>query len=194
MIEFDDLGKVILAFGLLGPGFLIMFGRSRFLIGRMISISSSVFEYLMVSSIYFACAYPLFAAIKEPAYWAVFMFLFVVPLAIGMFLGVAAQKEWFRKELNFLRLNPIHTSPTGWDYVFGGRTGYSWVVVNLVSGGRYFGVFGPNSLASSDLSNRDIYLEDVRDENFGPIETGGRKRGVWISESDIRSIEIIKDR
>lgn len=194
MIEVDDLEKIILGFGLLGPGFLIMYGRSRFLTGRMTSVASSVFEYLMVSSIYFAGAYPIFGSIREPNNAATFVFLFAGPLAIGFLLGIAAQRDYFRIVLGYLKLNPIHTSPTGWDYVFNGRKGFSWVVVKLNSGGQYYGIFGPESLASSDLSKRDIYLENTCDESFKPIETDGRKRGVWISEDDIRSIEIVEDR
>lgn len=193
MIDVGNLESVILGISLLGPGFLIMFGRSRFLTGRMTSVASSIFEYLMVSSIYFAGAYPLFRLLIEPSYGITFVFLFLLPTIVGMLLGIASQKGVFRCLLHYLKLNPVHTSPTAWDFVFSGRQGYSWIVVKLNSGGQYFGVLGPDSLASSDLRNRDIYLENTCDEEFRWLEKDGRKRGVWISETDIRSIEIIKD-
>jgi hypothetical protein len=193
VIEVESLKQVVIGFALLAPGFLIMFGRSRFVTGRMPSVASSVFEYLMVSSIYFAAAYPLFEWCGFKSYLSVTMFLFILPLVIGLILGFVAQKSLFRKLTDFFGLNPVHPSPTAWDFVFSGRKGYSWVIINLNSGGRYFGVFGQASMASSDLDRRDVFIEDVRDSDFKPVEVDGRKRGVWVNENDIRSIEIIKD-
>ncbi len=193
MTELKDLEGFIWGFAMLAPGFLFMFGRSRFLTGRMPSVSSSVFEYLMVSSVYFAAVYPVFIFLDLSSYFSALLFLFVLPLVAGSTFGFCTQKEFFRSIGSKLGINPIHSSPTAWDYAFSDRQGYYWVVVNLNSGGKYFGVFGPASLASSDLNNRDIYLEDVRKQDFSAIEENGRKRSVWIDENDIRSIEIIKD-
>lgn len=193
MIAVENLEEVIWGIALLAPGFLIMFGRSRFLTGRMPSVASSVFEYLMVSSTYFALVYPLFLYISVETYVGALAFLFVLPLVMGLLLGFGTQANVFRKIIQHLGMNPVHASPTAWDFVFSGRNGFSWVVVNLNSGGRYFGILGPSSMASSDLRYRDIYLEEVRTEAFASVERDGRKRGVWINETDIRSIEIIED-
>lgn len=193
MVEIDSLENFIWGIAILAPGFLFMFGRSRFLTGRMPSVAASVFEYLMISSVYFALCYPLFVYLELGSYLAALALLFGLPLASGLIAGFATQKRLFRWLGNKLGLNPVHFSPTAWDYIFSDRSGYSWVVVNLNSGGRYFGVFGPSSLASSDLSSQDIYLEEIRNETFDPIEQNGRKRGVWISQHDIRSIEIVED-
>ena len=193
MLEADSVENFIWGLAVLAPGFLFMFGRSRFLTGRMPSVAASVFEYLMISSVYFALCYPLFLYLDLSSYLAALLFLFFLPLSSGLVTGFATQKRFFRWLGSKLRLNPVHYSPTAWDYIFSDRNGYSWVVVNLNSGGRYFGVFGPSSLASSDLASQDIFLEDMRDENFAPIEKDGRRRGVWISQHDIRSIEIVED-
>jgi len=191
--EFQSVENIILAFAFLSPGFLLLFGRSQFLTGRIRSISSGVFEYLMVSSIYYSAAVPILLSVQSPMYWHYFALLFAIPLVLGFAIGFATQKEWFRKAVVKLGLNPVHSTPTAWDYAFGGKSGNYWVVVKLVSGGVYYGVWGANSLASSDLSRRDIYIEDVRTRDFKPVETDDRKRGVWISDVDIRSIELIKD-
>jgi hypothetical protein len=193
LMEIEDVQAAVLALAILGPGFLIMYGRSRFLTGRMVSVASSVFEYLMVSSIYFAASFPIYKIINDDSYWLMFGFLFVLPLLVGVCLGIVAQKGLFRWFLGKLQLNPVHTSPTAWDYVFGGRSGYSWVVVKLFSGEEYYGVLGPKSMASSDLRNRDIYLENTCKDDFSFVEEDGRSRGVWINENDIRAIEVIKD-
>ncbi|WP_157044649.1 DUF6338 family protein [Roseobacter sp. GAI101] len=192
-MKIEDLQGGILALSLLGPGFLIMFGRSRFLTGRMVSVASSIFEYLMVSSIYFAASFPIYKIIGSNSYWSMFNFLFVLPLFVGFSLGLFAQKGIFRSLLARVGLNPVHSSPTAWDYVFGNREGSSWVVVKLFSGNEYYGVLGPASMASSDLKSRDIFLENTCRDDFSFVEVD-RKRGVWINESDIRAIEIIKDK
>lgn len=193
MDNVTNLDEVILGIALLGPGFLIMYGRSRFVTGRMVSVASSAFEYLMLSSVYYAFAYPIFRSLGETSQWSLLVFLFLMPVILGLVLGVGTQKEFFRKLLGLVSLNPIHTSPTAWDYLFSNRSGYSWVVVNLNSGGRYYGVLGPNSLASSDLNRRDLFLENSCDCEFKFKEKDGRKRGIWISEGEIRSIEIVED-
>jgi hypothetical protein len=191
--EIDQIETAIFAISLMGPGFLILFGRSRFLTGRMISVSQSAFEYLMVSSVYFAFAYPIFRLVSEPTYLASMIFLFGAPLSVGVAIGFFSQKQLFRKSLAYLKMNTVHSSPTAWDFMFNDRRGFAWVIVSLNSGRKFFGVFGPESLASSDMAHRDLYIENICDEEFKPIEENGRKRGVWINESEILSIEIIKD-
>ena len=193
MIDFGEIENGILGIAILGPGFLIMFGRSRFLTGRMVNLSSSIFEYLMVSSIYYAFAFPAFRQLNDPSYTEVLSFLFLGPLLSGFALGFMTQKNVFRWLAKKLNLNPVHSSPTAWDFVFSDRSGPSWVVASLASGRKYYGIFDQNSLASSELSRRDIFIENICDENFKPIEADGRKRGVWINESELLSIEIIKD-
>jgi hypothetical protein len=192
--ELADFDKIVLSLALLGPGFLILFGRSRFQTGRMTSLAEGVFDYLMVTSVYYAFAYPIYLYVPEPGYWSNLVFLFLAPFLVGTALGFFTQKHFLRGMLKWLGLNPVHASPTGWDYMFSDRKGFSWIVVTLMSGRKYYGVFGPESLASSDFSHRDIYIEDIRDEHFQPIEKEGRKRGVWLNESEISSIEIVKDK
>jgi hypothetical protein len=194
MFDFDGVEKAVLGLALLGPGFLILFGRSRFHTGRMVGVAESIFEYLMMSSVYFSFAYPLFSLISMPGYLSLLSFLFISPLLLGLVIGVLTQRQTLRGFLNRIGLNPVHSSPTAWDFAFSNRKGFSWVVVSLASGKRYHGVFGPSSLASSDLSRRDIFLEDIRGENFEPIEKDGRKRGVWLNENEIASIEIVEDK
>lgn len=193
MPDFESVESIAYAFTLLCPGFLIMYGRSRFLTGRMTSVASSVFEYLMATSIYFAIIYPFAIELDWSLYAQFLIFLILLPLTVGLIIGLCSQKEIFKPLKKFLRLNPVHYSPTAWDYCFGNLTGDYWVVVKLFSGGTYYGVFGPKSMASSDIDKTDIYLENVCDEDFKFVEQRGRNRGVWINHSDIRSIEIVKD-
>lgn len=194
MIELADFDKTVLSLALLGPGFLILFGRSRFQTGRMTSLAEGMFDYLMVTSVYYSFAYPIFLYVPKPGYLSNLTFLLLAPLLLGSILGFFTQKQVLRGIFKWLRLNPVHSSPTGWDYLFGDRQGYSWVVVTLTSGRRYYGVFGPDSFASSDFGHRDIYIENICTEDFLPIEKDGRKRGLWLNESELSSIEIVRDR
>ncbi|WGH79748.1 DUF6338 family protein [Jannaschia ovalis] len=193
MLELASLEHAILAVALLSPGFLLLFGRSQFLTGRIKGVASGSLEYLMVSSIYYALAFPIYKSSGGEGYFSLLIFLLIGPLGLGLLLGFMSQKNWLRSALGWFGLNLVHHTPTGWDHAFGGRVGEYWVVVNLHSGGVFYGVWGGDSLASSDLSRRDIFIEDVRTRDFQPVEKDGRKRSVWISEVDIRSIEIIKD-
>lgn len=68
----------------------------------------------------------------------------------------------------------------------------SWVLVTLVDGSTVAGLFSARSLASSDASERDLFLErlyDVGDD--GPWQPVPMSRGVWIRGEAIRAIEFL---
>lgn len=68
----------------------------------------------------------------------------------------------------------------------------SWVRIQLKEGQRVIvGKFGTNSLASSDPTARDIYLEELWpvDKSGRPIMEAPPNRGAWIPGDQIALIE-----
>ena len=84
----------------------------------------------------------------------------------------------------------MHAAPTAWDYVFGRMEGYYWVNIELRDGRRIFGIFGPDSFATTGADGNDLYVEELTGEGYKRLD---RKAGLWIRRSEVAFIEIIHD-
>jgi hypothetical protein len=119
------------------------------------------------------------------------LLLLIGPAVFGFLLGVAAQKEWSAWFANRMGLSVVHVIPAAWDWRFSriARPGM-FIMVTLTSGERVGGLFGKDSFASSDIKERDLYIE----EEYTVTEEGAwlarpEKIGVLISAKEIRYIE-----
>lgn len=186
-----DLLKAALGISILAPGFLIVCVRSYFVTGRVSSISSATLEYLMVSCIYFAASIPILLWFGSFEWYVLEAFLLIVPILLGVLLGGMTQWEWPGKVWTFLSLNPVTAHPTGWDRAFGGLKGSVWVIVTMKDHGPIHGLFSTESNASTMLEKRDIYIEEMWGESFTWIGEQNERRGIWISEDQIVTIELI---
>lgn len=109
---------------------------------------------------------------------------------LAVVIGVIRQKGWMRSLLSWLQ--PSHPCPTAWDYQFS-RQGEAWVIVTLDNGRMICGKYGKESFASSDMDNRDLYIEDVY--TIGDDQKWTRtdnNLGVLIPGKSISYIEFIK--
>ena len=93
------------------------------------------------------------------AWWVALIFL--LPLIAGYSWGRIRKSRPASNVFRRLKMRVIHTAPTAWDYAFAREEGY-WARVELTNGARIEGVFGSNSLVSTESSERDIFLERVR--------------------------------
>src|SRR5262249_29872947 len=109
----------------------------------------------------------------------------------GMLLGISAQKEWGSRIASWFNLSTVHVIPTAWDWRLSRVSrGGMYVMVTLSSGGRVAGFFGPNSFASSDSDERDIYVEEEYTvDETGKWEARTEKVGVLIPAKEIKYIE-----
>ncbi|SDN46578.1 hypothetical protein SAMN05216196_101619 [Lutimaribacter pacificus] len=192
-VSLTTFSDVVLAVSLLSPGFLISYFKNTFISGRHPRISERIVELLIISSVYYASFGAIFVYFKWLGWIPLFLLLFLIPMLLGLCSGVASQKRWFERIYEALGLNPIHPATTGWDFLFGTMDSNKWIVVTLSDGTKIRGWFDRNSGASTDLSRRDIYINDIRREDFSNFESDGRKRGIWLHEDEIRHIEVISD-
>ena len=187
----DDLYFIL---GFLVPGLIVLYVRSQFVTGRRPSHSAELLSYLTISVIYYALALPLVdfvLSIQAPDYCKVlawFTLIFVGPAALGLFLGINAQKGMFRRVLQFCRLNPVHVMPTAWDWKFGGMP-HQWVLVTLKDGTRFAGFCGSNSFMSSDPAERDIYIQWIYDIDKNNKWSSRGENGVLISAGEVQTVE-----
>lgn len=199
MSEFaiEDVRQVALGLALLVPGALIIYIRSQFITGRRRPHSEEFLSYAIVTLLYLAIFLPIFEAIYDRGAspgqaWAMWVVLILIgPIAIGLFFGLAYQHQWSAWAIRVLGLEIIHPIPTAWDWKFGHRKA-EWVIVKLRDGTYFRGWYGAESFASSDPSDRDIFIQQVfveRDD--GNQQWDATNRSAYIAGSEISTIEFI---
>jgi hypothetical protein len=115
--------------------------------------------------------------------------IFVSPIFLALIVALASQMGLLGSLSRYIRLRPISPIPTGWDWIFG-RTDPCYLLVTLRNGSEVAGYFGRQSMASSDPTCRDLYLEEVfQVPPEGPWQSVQRSSGVYIDGSQIAIIE-----
>ncbi len=177
------------------PGFIILFVRSQFITGRISSNSKeAILSYLTITVIYGSLVFllvDLTSLTLMPASGLIWfcLFIFLVPIALGLLLGINSQKDFVRNLLRRCRLKLVHPIPTAWDWKFS-RMSPQWVLVTLKDDTRFAGFCSSESFISSDPNERDIYIEKVYDlGDDGTWSPPDDERGLLIAAGEIRTIE-----
>ncbi|KZL01094.1 MULTISPECIES: DUF6338 family protein [unclassified Pseudovibrio] len=189
-----NLASALLGIAVLSPGFIIVFCRSRYVTGRVSNLSTFAMEFVVTSSVYYSFSGPIFIIVDAYNWFSLSILVFWGPIIVGVTLGGLTQWKWAKQCRNFLGLNPVTPHPTGWDTAFGTLTGDVWLTVHTVDLGVLHGRFGYRSNASNDLSRRDIFIEELRGNDFAKLGEADEIRGVWIKEDQIIAVEIAQDR
>jgi hypothetical protein len=120
-------------------------------------------------------------------YFWPFIFVVLLPAIIGVGFGYNWKKNWIRSFLIKLQLNPVHPTPSAWDWTFE-ELGEQFVLVALRDGTHIGGLMGSDSFVSSDPTERDIYIQQMYDiddpDNWKPMD-----HGVLIADGEISTIE-----
>jgi hypothetical protein len=179
------------------PGLIALFVRSRFIAGRAPSTKENLLIFVVLSLFYYSLTiFFIQPAISMQEPWVVraliwILLILVGPAVFGFVLGIGAQREWFTRFANWLGFTVVHIIPAAWDWRFSSipRDGL-FIMVTLTSGERVAGFFSNGSFASSDVGERDLYIEEeytVTDQ--GEWKERREKVGVLISAKEIRYIE-----
>jgi hypothetical protein len=123
--------------------------------------------------------------------WALLVLL-VVPVVAGAVLAALAEARspgWWMWLLRRLGISSAARTAEAWNWVFRQRFP-AYLRVRLKDGRTVLGWYGGSSLASSDATVRDLYLQQQwtaeRDWFHAPYPTS---RGVWLAGSEIVSVE-----
>lgn len=160
-------------------------------------------EILLLRFVGFSCInfgiwysqFPLIDFENDPkfSFLRLVVILVVSPGVLGLFVAkvrIWGWRDWFLRELNFHPINPI---PTGWDYKFSRTHLPSFVIVILKDGTNIHGWYGPNSMASSQEKDRDLYLEQLYTiDHQGKWIASVKSEGIWIQGSEVKYIEFQK--
>lgn len=118
------------------------------------------------------------------------LIILVSPVIIGIALAHLSQNEIPRTFLQHLGFNPIHEIPTAWDYRFSRIEAPTWLLVTLNDGSTVAGLFGSRSFASSEPSERDLYIQDVyKVAESGPWQKVAQNEGILVRADQIKHIE-----
>jgi hypothetical protein len=183
---------VVQLFAWIVPGVVIVYLRSRFLVGRL-DAELSIRGALGIALVYAAVLFPL---VGDPSKWSgarYYAVVLIVPAVVGVTLGVSAQFEPIRRLSRLIGLKLIHDIPSAWDYVFSRREP-RWVLVTLKDGTIYRGCYVARSFASSDPSERDLYLEELCSFDEKSMKwTSLPDRSILVCKDSISTIELVKN-
>ncbi|MEK4509156.1 DUF6338 family protein [Paenibacillus sp. FSL K6-2524] len=182
------------------PGFIMSSAYSGLVPQRVIGEQSAILRFISFSFLNAVIWFWLINDLidkrywdKHPVLWIFILFgvLCISPLFLGFFYGVITAKEWIRKLVGYIGINPVHPIPTAWDYVMSSG---NWVMITLKDDSIFYGVYSSDSFASSVPEERDIYLEKVYTPNpeSGEWQLNVRTKGVWIPKEELRYIEFIQ--
>lgn len=180
------------------PGTIIWYFRSHFVIGRPEKFSEHLLIFIVFSSIYaLLLGLPLtwlLAKIENPwlNYLIWFVYIVVLPMVVGVLVGVSTQRRGLTRLFLALRLPAKTKFISGWEWLFGQLERPVYLLITFKDGSKIYGYFGEKSLASSDPSERDIFLEEVWDfdaesQRWKPL---AEQRGILIMSAEVRHIEV----
>ena len=192
----EGLGKIdaiYVALVFVVPGYVFLSLRSQFVAGQGKIGKDQILSYVTISGVNFAAfGWIIYAAYKNnfgvPLMAVSWMLVIIlIPALVGILSGVCNQRDYVRKFYHWLKLEPIHTVPSAWDYKFSRSPG-EWVLVKLKNGVQFAGWWAGNSFASHDTSERDLLIEQV----FEVPDTGPWKstaKSLLIMAGEIQTIE-----
>ncbi|TIN10399.1 DUF6338 family protein [Mesorhizobium sp.] len=151
------------------PGYIFSSVRSQFVVGRTFEGSGYFVRLLTISCVNFALyGWTIYLAIAHSAdanvraaLW-VFVIL-IAPAVTGAIAGICIKRDWIRKIYQRYGINPLHHIPSAWDFKFSTSPG-EFVLVTLTDGSSVAGHWSSASFASTDMTERDIYIEKIYDQ------------------------------
>ncbi len=180
------------------PGFIIVFVMSQLVSGRILPYPAGFLLYLTVSTIYWAVLFLIADVLIANSIWwegstigslRWLVFLVLIPVIVGAVTGAVSNRTLLYKALKKIRLNPIHPTPSAWDWTFSDLN-EQYILVKLNNGSMFGGFLGADSFISSDPDERDLYIEEIFgiDEENNWVTNG---HGVYLTGRDISSIEFL---
>lgn len=196
MPDIKSIQSVYLLLAFVVPGMVIMLVRAQFLTGRVKTMSENIVSYIALTVLYYGLAAPFVEYVlsfDEPGLAKIAAWLamiFALPALVGLLLGASAQNDVFRKCLQYLRINPVHVTPSAWDYAFSRLRGDHFVMVTLADGSTVAGIYGQRSFASSDPAERDLYLQEIYDVDDGAWTKRPEQQAILIPSKEIKNVQI----
>lgn len=207
----DSLTGVLIAVALILPGFVIVqlsrAGRPTGEESELALVLRALFYALVLHLVAAPWTAEVDAKLASAAEWrdhigAIVLYALVVlgavPIAAGLALGrfLRTQEESGRVGQLYYVLG-AHDARDAWDYIFQRLKAGSWVIVELTDDAGFVGgKYGGHSAVGQSPAPHDIYLEElyvVTGSSRDEMRFTGRvapTRGIWVSSTEIRTIQI----
>jgi len=187
----SDLKLLIAA---MAPGLIILVIRQWFVAAPRVDIKERAISYAALSAVYYAIVNPIFSYIKYIQYVPTFVAdaseYVVLPCIIGLIVAVGTYRDWTARWWRLLKIQPIHPSPTAWDYVFSRMGAGEFLLITLNDSSQIGGVYaGMTSFASSINDQRDLLIGEVYEWNGGRWLPAPQHKSILLCGRDIRTIE-----
>lgn len=184
------------------PGFIIYYIKTKFSPERQENTANYVFKYMFYSSFNFALISPIVYWVVKSNFYMQHIFrtaglwmigIFFSPIMLGILIGIGNQKDWEKKILNKFNINSMHRIPTSWDYKFSNIQDYSWIIVTTKDDKKIMGLYSSDSFASSEVGERDLYLEKqyIRNKYDTDWVELPNSKGILIKADQIKFLEFM---
>ena len=186
--NFDFFARYLLA------GLIIIWIRSNYLLARRPPLTEMVAEaviFSLLNQLLFLTLAALLPTIALPPRGTFFLEVLVLPVLLGLLLGVSLSRGWFNAAFRRLSI-PVQPVSRAYDFAFAAQDAESFAILTYSDGTEIFGYFGDNSFTATGVDHSDIYLERLYE-----VAVDGRwterhpARGAWASLTDLRSIEFL---
>lgn len=186
------------------PGFILQLTISTFVPRKAEQAELSFLRFLAFSCLNYAIwSWLIYIIIRNEFYiqhpyrtaaiW--FGIILISPFILGLLIARLSDKGIHRGLLHRFGFTPIHEIPTAWDYKFSKTENKVWLLVTLKDDSRVAGLFGSDSFASSDPTERDLYIQEIYSiKESGQWERIPNNNGILISSDQIKHIEYWNDK
>lgn len=191
-------------------GYVVIFVRSAFVLGLRPKPAELLIEAVILSLVaqLFALGIETLHEVIARSVWAkanlpnallapsdtlkLVVRVLVVPSALGAVLGLFLQSNWRNGVLKRFSLPVVHPVRKAHDYAFGHERQPGLVEITFDDGTKVGGWFGENSLAATDDTRSDLYLERAYViEDNGDWREPNEPRAILVSLKNVRSIEFL---
>lgn len=192
----DSLDAVFLTAIFILPGFIMNGIIDKMNPPKRHSEGIFFLKYLAYSIINCACWSWLYTIILQASaeHHIVLWVLLVATTIVGstvlaIIISVLKQKNIAGVILQKMKLNPIHSTPSAWDYYFS-KLKPSFVIITMTDGSVLRGWYSGESFSSSDYEERDIFVErSYRIDDNGNWILDQESEGFYVPKDQIRFIE-----
>lgn len=181
-------------------GYIVIAVRARFVTGFRVKSAELVIEAFIFSLInqtifLFSVWAWTWTTLPPPSgQVAFYLEILVLPTLVGALLGYNLAQGWNNALLRRLSAPILHPAEKAHDFAFGHNRPPSFVIITFEDDVVIRGYFGENSLAATDATRSDLFLERlyVEGENGQWVEQTPGRSGL-ISLNGMRSIEFLDE-
>jgi len=199
-VFFESAETLVLAILFLVPGFVIKSTECWFIAQRSLVPSRDWLGLLSLSLLNNTICFPLIRILDQTRLIESNTWLFLgltvilfIPILLGLlfarFHTIQAWPDIFKR----IGLSPTHPTPNAWDWKFSQAwKAPMWLIITLKNEDTVAGLFASNSFVSSDIKERDIYIEQLYTIQNGIWKRALENKGILIVKDEIRHIEFME--